>query len=146
MTIREIRGDLLASDAQTLVCPTNCVGVMGKGLALTIKETYPMVWDQYRRDHVNGRLSLTYLPIYPVNPGRRVLCFPTKDHWRGPSRLEWIDGNLRRLALQWEWWGITSLALPPIGCGLGGLSFDTVEPLIYTHLDPLPLDVELYLP
>lgn len=146
MTIREVQGDILVSEAQTIVCPTNCVGVMGKGLALAVKETYPTVERQYRRDYLNGRLTINTLPIYEAYPGRRVLCFPTKDHWRDPSRLEWVGTNLYRLAQKWYAWEITTLAIPPVGCGLGGLDWNDVKPLIYHYLDPLPLDIDLYTP
>ncbi len=75
-----------------------------------------------------------------------MLNFPTKDHWRNPSRLEWVDHGLQILAAEYSGWGITSLALPPLGCGNGGLNWSEVWPLIERHLSPLPIDIEVWVP
>jgi len=140
-------GDIFATGMQTITCPTNCVGVMGKGLAKTTKDRYPNVWRIYRQAFEEGRLHPHRPLIATAYPGRQVLCFPTKRHWRDPSRLDDIDASLRYLAENWYMMYISSLALPPIGCGLGGLDWEReVKPLVMKYLDPIDLPVTLYEP
>ncbi|NLC98432.1 MAG: macro domain-containing protein [Actinomycetales bacterium] len=75
-----------------------------------------------------------------------VLNFPTKNDWRRPSQIEWVDDGLKILRDHYQEWGITSLALPPLGCGLGGLDWADVWPLIQKHLGDLPIEIELWVP
>jgi O-acetyl-ADP-ribose deacetylase (regulator of RNase III)/uncharacterized protein YwgA len=139
-------GDLFASEAQTLVNTVNCVGVMGKGVALAFKNRFPRMARDYAdrcaRDEV--RLGEPYL--YADETGARIVNFPTKNHWRSPSRLADIERGLDHLAAHAAEWGITSLALPPLGCGNGGLAWSEVGPLIYAKLHSLPIDIEAYAP
>lgn len=139
-------GDLFASDAQTLVNTVNCVGVMGKGVALEFKKRFPRMTQDYVQRCARGevRLGEPYLYVHDANV--RVLNFPTKGHWRSPSRLRDIESGLEYLAARVGDWGVTSLALPPLGCGNGGLKWSDVGPLIYSKLRELPLEVEVYAP
>ena len=75
-----------------------------------------------------------------------VLNFPTKNDWRRPSQIEWVDDGLKILRDHYQELGITSLALPPLGCGLGGLDWADVWPLIQKHLGDLPIEIELWVP
>ncbi|MGA7674721.1 MAG: macro domain-containing protein [Rhizomicrobium sp.] len=139
-------GDLFESRAQTLVNTVNCVGVMGKGVAEKFKTRFPAMFEDYKRrtDAKQVRLGEPYL--YRDAAGTRIVNFPTKDHWRSPSRLADIERGLDYLAAHVAEWGITSIALPPLGCGNGGLEWSEVGPLIYSKLHQLSIDTELYAP
>ena len=139
-------GDLFESRAQTLVNTVNCVGVMGKGVAEQFKRRFPAMFEDYksRTDRKAVRLGEPYL--YRDSSGVQIVNFPTKDHWRSPSRLSDIERGLDYLAAHVAEWGITSLALPPLGCGNGGLEWSEVGPLIYRKLHDLPIEIEVYAP
>ncbi|PQV45150.1 macro domain-containing protein [Paraburkholderia sp. BL21I4N1] len=139
-------GDMFTSDAQVLVNTVNCVGVMGKGVAQEFKRRFPAMFEDYkaRCDRHQVRIGEPYL--YRDLSGLLVLNFPTKDHWRSPSRLADIEQGLDYLTQHLEEWGIRSMAMPPLGCGNGGLEWSEVGPLIYRKLSALPVDVELYAP
>lgn len=139
-------GDLFASQAQTLVNTVNCVGVMGKGVALEFKKRFPVLFEDYavRCEQKLVELGKPYLFRDPS--GKLILNFPTKDHWRSPSRLADIEHGLDFFKDHFEGWGITSIAFPPLGCGNGGLEWSEVGPLIYGKLHKLPIEVEVYAP
>jgi O-acetyl-ADP-ribose deacetylase (regulator of RNase III)/uncharacterized protein YwgA len=139
-------GDLFTSSAQALVNTVNCVGVMGKGVALEFKKRYPAMHEDYvqRCEKKAVRLGEPYL--YEDSSGTKIVNFPTKDHWRSPSRLQDIERGLDFLVDHIGDWKVTSLALPPLGCGNGGLEWSEVGPLIFRKLSSLPIDVELYAP
>lgn len=144
--IKVVQGDMFESDAQTLVNTVNCVGVMGKGIALEFKRRFPEMYDDYVRrcDAHEVELGRPYLWQSLTPPF--VLNFPTKNHWRSPSRLEDILRGLEYLREHYEEWGITSLAVPPLGCGHGQLEWRVVGPVLYRELTKLPIAVELYAP
>lgn len=145
--IVEYYGDLLESQRQTLVCTTNCRGAMGAGLALAFKKRYPASFGAYRELYDNGMLAVDRIHRSPLGDNRRfVLFFPTKDHWKDPSQLHWVEHNLNVLARQWSRYGITSLAMPVVGTGLGGLAYDMVYHRIHALFDDHPLRVDLYVP
>ena len=139
-------GDLFESRAQTLVNTVNCVGVMGKGVAEQFKLRFPDMFADYkiRTDNKNVRLGEPYL--YRDFSDRQIVNFPTKDHWRSPSRLADIERGLDYLANHISQWNISSIALPPLGCGNGGLEWSEVGPLIYSKLHNLPIEVSVYAP
>jgi O-acetyl-ADP-ribose deacetylase (regulator of RNase III)/uncharacterized protein YwgA len=139
-------GDLFASRAQTLVNTVNCVGVMGKGVALAFKERFPAMFEDYavRCERKQVRLGEPYLFRDPS--GAMIVNFPTKDHWRSPSRLADIERGLDHFVRHSAEWGVKSAAFPPLGCGNGGLEWSEVGPLIYSKLHQLPIDVEVYAP
>lgn len=139
-------GDLFESRAQTLVNTVNCVGVMGKGVAEQFKKRFPGMFEDYKRrtDRKSVRLGEPYL--YRNSSGIQIVNFPTKNYWRSPSRLTDIEHGLDYLSSHVEEWGITSLAMPPLGCGNGGLEWSEVGPLIYRKLHTLPIDIEVYAP
>ncbi len=144
--IKTRTGDLFSSQAQTLVNTVNCVGIMGKGIALGFKERFPDMYKEYVRlcDSARVRLGKPYL--YKQLAGQWVLNFPTKDHWRSVSKLSDIVEGLEYLEKHYEEWGIQSLAVPPLGCGNGGLEWRVVGPTLYRHLNRLRISVELYAP
>ncbi len=145
--IREVRvGDLLKSEAQTLVNTVNCVGVMGKGIALDFKRRFPEMYDDYVKRCKAGQVKLgePYLYRHLLLPW--VLNFPTKQDWRSVSRLEDIVRGLKYLEKHYQEWGIESLAVPPLGCGSGGLEWRVVGPTLYRYLNRLDIPVYLYAP
>lgn len=146
MAVRLLVGDLFASPAQTLVNAVNCVGVMGKGIALEFKRRYPMMYADYtqRCSAVAVRLGEPYLFVGERPPW--ILNFPTKGHWRSASRMEDIVAGLVYLERHYQAWGITSLAIPALGCGLGQLEWRVVGPILHYHLSRLAIPVELYAP
>jgi O-acetyl-ADP-ribose deacetylase (regulator of RNase III) len=144
--VRVIVGDLFSSNAQTLVNTVNCVGVMGKGVALEFKKRFPEMYTDYvaRCDHHEVRLGKPYLFRRSTTPW--VLNFPTKDHWRSVTKLSDIEQGLRYLIAHYKDWEITSLAVPPLGCGNGQLEWRIVGPTLYRYLNEIEVLVELYAP
>ena len=140
------KGDLLTSSAQTLVNTVNCVGVMGKGIALLFKNRFPEMFEDYRRRCEAGEVRLGQPYVWRGLLPPQVLNFPTKDHWRSVSRLEDIVAGLDHLEAHYREWGITSLAVPPLGCGNGQLEWRVVGPTLYRHLSRLDIPIELYPP
>lgn len=139
-------GDLFKSEAQTLVNTVNCVGVMGKGVALEFKKRFPEMYHDYaaRCAAKQVRLGEPYLYQRLLPPW--ILNFPTKDHWRSVSKLSDIVMGLEYLEQHYHEWGITSLAVPPLGCGQGQLEWRVVGPTLYRYLSQFHIPVELYAP
>jgi O-acetyl-ADP-ribose deacetylase (regulator of RNase III) len=142
--IRE--GDIFKSKAQTLVNTVNCVGVMGKGIALGFRKRFVGMHDDYVRRCQRGEVELGRPYLYKHSNPPWILNFPTKDHWRSMSRLSDIEAGLEYLGAHYEEWGIESLAVPPLGSGHGGLEWQVVGPTLYRHLERLAIPVELYVP
>ena len=144
--IRVLVGDLFESDAQTLVNTINCVGVMGKGIALQFKKRYPEMFKDYvarcKRKEVSLGRPYLYKPLF----GKWILNFPTKDHWRSVATLRDIVAGLEYLLAHYRGWGITSIAVPPLGCGEGQLEWRVVGPTMYRYLAKMDAEVSLYAP
>lgn len=138
--IEYVQGDIFEADAEALVNTVNCVGHMGRGIALQFKKRFPGNYKAYlqacnRKEVVPGKMFITATgqlinPLYLIN-------FPTKRHWRGKSRIEDIKSGLLALAQELKVRGIRSVAVPPLGCGLGGLDWEEVRPLIEESLSDL---------
>ncbi len=139
-------GDLFESKCTAIVNTVNCVGVMGKGIALEFKRRYPEMYDDYVAKCRSGEVRPGKPYVYTGRDGTKVLNFPTKDHWRSPSRLSYIIDGLDWFVKHYQEYGIDSIAFPPLGCGNGGLSWKTVGPLMYSKLCELPLAIEIYAP
>lgn len=139
-------GDLFESRAQALVNTVNCVGVMGKGVAEQFKTRFPQMFEDYVRRCAEKRVRLGEPYLYEDLSGRKIICFPTKNHWRSPSRISDIESGLDYLVAHVQHWSLKSIAMPPLGCGNGGLSWAEVGPLIYRKLVRLPLTIELFAP
>lgn len=146
MAVRVLVGDLFASPAQPLVNAVNCVGVMGKGIALEFKRRYPAMYADYAQRCATGSVRPGEPYLFAGQPLPWILNFPTKRHWRSPSRLEDIVAGLANLERHYQAWGITSLATPALGCGLGRLAWREVGPILYQGLSRLEIPVELYAP
>ena len=139
-------GDIFADRAQTFVNAVNCASVMGKGVALEFKKRYPAMFEDYVERCACGEVKLRRPYLYQDLSGTRIVNFPTKDHWRSPSRLSDIEDGLDHFAPHGQDWGMTSVAFPALGCGNGGLEWAKVGPLLYAMLHNLDLDVEVYAP
>jgi uncharacterized protein YwgA/O-acetyl-ADP-ribose deacetylase (regulator of RNase III) len=137
---------LFESKAQTLVNTVNCVGIMGKGVALEFKKRFPEMFADYEKrcQRHEVKLGRPYLFKSLVPPW--ILNFPTKDHWRSVASLEAIIEGLKYLIQHYKEWGITSMAVPPLGCGQGQLEWRVVGPTLYRYLNKMDIDVELYAP
>lgn len=144
--VKVLTGDIFESTAQTIVNTVNCVGIMGKGIALEFKNRFPDMFDDYvkRCKQKQVKLGKPYLYKRLVLPW--ILNFPTKEHWRSVSSLESIVQGLEYLLQHYKEWGITSIAVPPLGCGHGQLEWRIVGPTLYRYLDKMDIPVELYAP
>lgn len=133
-------GDILREDVEALVNTVNCVGIMGRGIALQFKNAFPENFKSYaaacdRREVQPGRM-LVFRTSRLTNP-KYIINFPTKRHWRGKSRLEDIDAGLVSLVREVRTRDIRSIAIPPLGSGLGGLDWSTVRQRIEKSLSDL---------
>lgn len=143
-------GDILKDDSEAIVNTVNCVGVMGRGIALQFKNEWPENFKAYEaactREEVQpGRMFV--FDTEQLTAPRYIINFPTKRHWRGKSRIQDIESGLHALALEIKSLGIRSIAIPPLGSGLGGLDWSEVRPLIETILAPLSdVRVRIYEP
>ncbi len=130
-------GDLLRADAEALVNTVNCVGIMGRGVALQFKNSFPANFKAYQtacaREEVQPGKMFVFETGTLGNP-KFIVNFPTKRHWRGKSRMEDIDSGLKALVEEVRNLGIRSIAIPPLGSGLGGLNWADVRPRIQAAL------------
>lgn len=135
-------GSIFDSTADVLVCPVNCVGVMGKGLALEFKRRFPSMFAQYASDCRIGWPMPGDVWWHGESPV--IATAATKRDWRNPSQIHWIDRCLDCLsgmtAGRWA-----SIAIPQLGCGCGGLDWNEVWPLYEKHLAALDCDVEVWI-
>jgi O-acetyl-ADP-ribose deacetylase (regulator of RNase III) len=147
--IAYLRGNLLEDDAQALVNTVNTVGVMGKGIALQFKQRFPANFAAYAQACKLGQVQTGRMFVTEsgeLTGPRWVVNFPTKQHWRDPSRMEWVvDGlqDLRGLLISYS---VASIALPALGAGLGGLPWAAVRGHIEAALGDLVVDVRVYEP
>lgn len=146
--IKETKGNLLEYDVEALVNTVNTVGVMGKGIALQFRKAFPNEYfKDYKKACENGELELGKVHIYHLssisNP-KYIINFPTKKHWRAKSKIENIESGLENLVAVIKDRDIKSIAIPPLGCGNGGLRWKDIKPLIEEHFAQLP-DVEVLL-
>jgi len=128
--IKLTQGDILYADAEALVNTVNCVGVMGRGIALQFKKVFPENFKRYKAACDNKELLPGKMFIHDLNSvcnPRYVINFPTKRHWKGSSRMEDIESGLRALVEEVRKRNIHSIAIPPLGCGLGGLFWGDVR-------------------
>jgi len=139
--IHDQTGDLFAADVDALVNPVNTKGVMGKGLASQFKHRFPDNFEIYQKECKQGKMMCGRVFVFhrgvSVNP-RWIINFPTKDHWRNLSKIEYIQEGLDSLVLHVQACKIRSIAIPALGCGEGGLDWADVEPLIVQAFQGLP--------
>lgn len=141
------KGNIFNSEMETLVNPVNVKGVMGAGLAKQFKTHFG---NEYFKEYVHdcslGNLSIGNLSVYYEDEVPKVLNFPTKIDWRDPSEINYIESGLKWIRENYKEYHIKSLAIPPLGCGLGGLSKSKIIPIIERTLRDLDdLDIEIYI-
>lgn len=138
--IRFKKGDILFEDAEALVNTVNCVGIMGRGIALQFRKAFPENFHTYAEACKRGEVRPGHMFVHATraltNP-RYIVNFPTKRHWRGDSRIEDIEAGLRDLARMIREYDIRSIAVPPLGSGLGGLDWPIVRARIEEALGSL---------
>jgi O-acetyl-ADP-ribose deacetylase (regulator of RNase III) len=136
-----IQGDILKADAEALVNTVNCVGIMGRGVALQFKKAFPANCKAYelacKADQVQPGKMFVHDLNHLYNP-RFIINFPTKRHWKSQSRIEDIQSGLTDLIAVVQQHKIRSIAIPPLGCGLGGLNWEDVKPLITEAFQAIP--------
>jgi O-acetyl-ADP-ribose deacetylase (regulator of RNase III) len=137
------RTSILTAQTQTVVNTINTVGVMGKGLASAYKSRYPAMFKTYKQLCKEGKIDIGRLWLWK-GEDQWVLNFPTKKHWRNPSKLTYIEAGLKKFVEQYEARGIWEIAFPRLGCGNGGLDWDDVGPLMESYLKPLPIPVYVH--
>lgn len=148
--IEFVQGNLLNANANALVNTVNCKGYMGKGIALQFKKAFPENFRAYenacKKEEVQPGKMFVFETGNLVNP-KLIINFPTKRHWKGNSKIEDIKSGLEALVLVVKERSIQSIAIPPLGCGLGGLDWDIVRPLIENSFkECLNVKVLLYQP
>lgn len=160
MPVRVVSGNLFDSGAEALVNPVNCVGVAGRGLAKTFRDLYPGAFEAYRFACNQGLLRpgkglAQGAHLLVPKPGLRtpgvapkwLLCAATKDDWRQPSEQAFATGAARWLADEANQRGLRTMAVPALGCGLGGLPWETLRPLLVAELErATATEVSLYAP
>jgi len=147
--LEQVSGNILAERTDAVVNPVNCVGVMGKGLALAFKNKWPSNYLLYADACARGVVKPGQM--FTVNTGlqapRYIINFPTKVHWKNPSRLVDIETGLVSLVNAVTKLGIPSISIPALGCGLGGLAWSDVFPLIQRAAAQMPsVRVRVFLP
>ena len=139
--IQFTQGNLLDAQVEAIVNTVNTVGVMGKGIALMFKERFPENYKAYVAACASGEVEVGKIFLWTAKElygPRWIINFPTKKHWRQPARIEWIRSGLKALKKEILQHHIQSIAIPPLGCGNGGLEWKIVRPLIENELGDLP--------
>ena len=132
------------TNAQAIVNTVNCVGVMGAGLALEFKLRFPQMYTDYVSRCKNKEIKVGKVNLYHDEYTPYIINFPTKNHWKYPSNLQWIEAGLVDFVQHYLAWGITSVAFPKLGCDRGGLNWSDVKLLLEKHLNNLP-DLDVYI-
>lgn len=141
------QGSIFDSDAEVLVNPVNTFGVMGAGLALQFREKYPSVYTAYNIACKQGRVRIGEMFVVEGTGGTgtvTIVHFPTKEHWQAPSRIEYVEKGLISLVDVVR--GRSSVAIPALGCGLGGLPWPAVRALIENAFKNEDIQVTLFGP
>lgn len=138
-----IQSSILDSQAQTVVNTVNTFGVMGKGLAHAFREKYPEMFKAYKNLCENNQFNVGQLWLWR-GANQWVLNFPTKKHWRYPSKLDYIEAGLAKFVANYESRGIREISFPRLGCGNGGLDWNEVRPLMERYLGDLPIPIYIH--
>ena len=143
--ITYVVGDLFTSPAKVLVNTVNTVGVMGKGIAYDFKRIYPEMFEQYQYFCEQGMFNVGQLWLYKT-PHKWILNFPTKKHWRGKSKIEYLEAGLQKFADTYDSKSMLSVSFPMLGCGHGELDWEKeAQPLMEHYLVNLPIEIFIHL-
>ena len=140
------KGNIFSSDKQTIVNTINCVGVMGKGVALGFRLRYPEMYEKYKEFCKNKQITIGKLWLYkrPQEYSKWVLNFPTKFHWKYPSKMEYLEAGLQKFVETYQEKGITSIAFPLLGTHNGGLDKIDVLNIMHFYPDKCSIPIEIY--
>jgi O-acetyl-ADP-ribose deacetylase (regulator of RNase III) len=145
MAINIVQGNIFNTKAQVIVNTVNCVGVMGKGIALVFKLRYPKMYDIYKEHCKNNLIGIGKLWLYKGEQDAPwVLNFPTKNHWKYPSKLEYLEKGLQKFVESHKLQGITSIAFPLLGAHNGGLNKEIVLSLMTKYFLQCDIKIEIY--
>ena len=144
--LKFVSGDLFDHEATVRVNTVNCVGVMGKGVALAFKQRFPAMFKDYKEACDRGEVQPGRLHVWRSLDGTTVVNFPTKRHWRQDSRIEDVEDGLKALHEFLQQQGDVRVTLPALGCGHGGLDWNTVSDLIRQYLSDLTAEVLVFAP
>jgi O-acetyl-ADP-ribose deacetylase (regulator of RNase III) len=142
--INYVKGDILEAQTQVIVNTVNCVGVMGKGLALQYKYKFPDMYEKYRDYCKKKKLLPGQIFLYPLPDKRVVFNVATKDHWKDPSKIEWIYDSVKNIGLLMNTYQIKSISIPKLGCQNGRLTWDKVRPIIETLEFIVHAEINIY--
>ena len=143
--IKFTKGNILKADVEALVNTVNTVGVMGKGIALAFKKAFPLNYKLYKeacdnKEFIVGSMFITntgqIMPKFIIN-------FPTKEHWKARSKIEFVENGMKKLVETIKTNEIKSIAIPPLGCGNGGLKWNDVKPVILNELQNIDSNIEI---
>ena len=143
MGVKVIQGNIFTSECQTLVNTVNCVGVMGAGIALECRLRYPVMHDKYVRLCDENRINIGMLWIYKT-PERWILNFPTKRHWRYPSKADYLHAGLEKFVTTFAQKEIQSIAFPLLGADKGGIPQEDSLKIMRGYLERVDLNIEIY--
>jgi O-acetyl-ADP-ribose deacetylase (regulator of RNase III) len=145
MSIKHIKGNIFNSKCQTIVNTVNCVGAMGKGIALVHKLRYPLMYLEYKIHCKNKLINPGSLWLFSKQENAPwILNFPTKIHWKFPSKMEWLESGLIKFVETYEEKKITSIAFPLLGTHNGGLDTKLVKDLMNKYLNKCSIEIEIY--
>jgi len=143
MSIKKLTGNIFNSNCQVIVNTVNCVGVMGAGIALECRLRYPEMYKKYVQLCENNLIEIGRLWLYK-DEKRWILNFPTKKHWKYPSRIEYLINGLEKFTSTYKDREINSIAFPLLGADKGGIPQETSLDLMMLHLRDIDIDVEIY--
>jgi len=144
MAYKEVTGNLFASNAMALVNTVNCVGAMGKGIALEFRRRFPEMFKQYQTDCKDKKLVPGRIYSYQ-SQDRLILNFAIKDDWKYPSKIAWIETCLKQFGAHYKQKGINSIAFPWMGAENGGIPLEVIQATMRKYLQPLEeIDIEVY--
>jgi len=147
--LKFLNGDILNDFSEAIVNTVNCVGIMGRGIALQIKEKYPDNFKFYKKYCDSKDVKVGKMLVYKTNNllGLKfIINFPTKEHWKEYSKYEYISSGLKDLRRVIIENNIKSIAIPPLGCGNGGLEWNVVKQYIIEDLSDLNININVYEP
>lgn len=132
---------IVRDKSDLLVNTVNTVGVMGKGVALDFANKWPTIVAEYKKCCWNKSLKSGGCLLFDLPDGRKWAALATKNHWRNSSKVEWVQSGLKELAHLAKQAGIQSIAIPPPGCGNGGLDWEQIEPIVLSNLNEFDLNI-----
>jgi len=138
-----VTGDIFESNTQTIVNTVNCVGVMGKGIALEYKKRYPEMFARYKELCDLNLMKIGSLWLYK-SPNKWILNFPTKEHWNKPSRIQYLEAGLKKFVLTHREKGISSISFPLLGASNGGIDPEISLAIMQDYLSTCDIPIFIY--